>query len=141
MSRIANAAHDKKSVDLTEFLWLAATVAVPLGINPWGASAFELPKVALLRAIVLLMGLAWASRLIRSAGRARRNADCQSGILRYWPILLLAAVAAFATARSINPRLSLWGSTERHQGLVSLMTYLALFLLVAPHPAQTSTGR
>jgi xanthine/uracil permease len=42
----------------SELLWLTAAVAVPLAFNPWGGNAFELPKALLLRALVLLMGLA-----------------------------------------------------------------------------------
>ena len=40
-----------------------------LAINPWGYSGFELPKAVLLRALVLIMGLATLVQLIEGRGR------------------------------------------------------------------------
>jgi O-antigen ligase/Flp pilus assembly protein TadD len=102
---------------------------VPLAFNPWGGSGFELPKSLLLRALVLLMGLAVLVRAIEERGgsdRARRRHPLPPLL---WPALAFGLVLALATALSVNPRASLWGSYERQQGLLTLGTYLALFLL------------
>jgi O-antigen ligase len=106
--------------------WLTAAVAVPLAFNPWGCNIFELPKSLALRALVLLMGLAACVRA--AEGRERHD--------RSLPPLLWAGVAsclalALATVLSTNSRVSLWGSSERQQGLLTLGAYLALFLFVA----------
>ena len=118
---------------LLDAAWLSAAVAVPLVCNPWGHSAFELPKAALLRALVLLMGLA------ALAGTTEGRHDPQRGRVprRTHPLLCsalaLGAALALATLSSVNPRTSLWGSYERQQGLLTWIAYLALFALTATH--------
>jgi len=47
------------------------------------------------------------------------------------PVILLTLVIAATTATSVDWRLSLWGSYERSQGAVTLLTYLLLFVLAA----------
>jgi len=111
----------------SELLWLTVAVAVPLAFNPWGGNAFELPKALLLRALVLLMGLA---TLAQAFAAGRRTLQCPPAPL-FWPVLAFGLALALATLCSTNPRVSLWGSYERQQGLLTLSTYLALFLLTA----------
>ncbi len=106
--------------------WLAAAVAVPLALNPWSCNSFELPKSLLLVTIVLLMGLA---ALVRAGERADRLERPPASML--WPALALGLALALATAFSTNPRISLWGSYGRQQGLLTLGAYLALFFLTA----------
>ncbi len=119
-----------------EALWLATVLLVPLAVNPWGL-AYELPKVALLRALTLLMlaahfiALAWAPT---------------SPDLRRWlraplvrPILFLAGTLALSTLTSISPLVSLWGSYQRQQGVYLMLCFILWALLVAHHlhtPAQ-----
>jgi O-antigen ligase len=110
-----------------EGLWLVAAVAAPLALNPWGANAFELPKTLLLRALVLLMGLAALAQLVTGGGAPLRRPAAPL----LWPALALGLALALATVFSVNPRASLWGSYERQQGLLTLGAYLALFLLTA----------
>lgn len=121
------------SVYALEALWLTAAWAVPLAFNPWGHNAFELPKAVLLRALVLLMGLAalvgtGAGWEAPERGAARRRVAPWLG-----PALALGLAYALATALSVNPRVSLWGSDTRQQGLLTQGAYLALFLLTAAH--------
>jgi O-antigen ligase/Tfp pilus assembly protein PilF len=114
-----------------EALWLAAAAAIPLAFSPWTHNAFELPKAALLKALVLLMSLATLIRVID--GRKGEEQDRASPIARclLWPALAFGSVAALATALSVNPRASLWGSYDRQQGLLTLTAYLGLFLFTA----------
>ena len=118
---------------LLEALWLTAAVAIPLAFSPLGFSAFELPKVALLRALVILMGLAALVRGVETwgltPGPSRRRTP--AGLL--WPALFYGLALGLSAFLSVNPRVSFWGSYERQQGLLTLGAYLALFLL-------TSTG-
>jgi O-antigen ligase/Flp pilus assembly protein TadD len=114
-----------------EAIWLAAAVMVPLAFNPWGANAFELPKALLLRALVLLMGLAALIRFIEDRGSFSPLLALRSAKWLLWPALAFGLAQAAATALSVNPRASLWGSYERQQGLLTLGAYLALFLFTA----------
>jgi O-antigen ligase/Tfp pilus assembly protein PilF len=115
-----------------EVLWLAAAVLAPLLFNPWGANAFELPKALLLRALVLLMGLAALIRVAGEWGSSNRPAQRPARVL-FWPALALGLAFAVATAFSVHPRVSLWGSFERQQGFLTVAALLALFLLTATH--------
>jgi O-antigen ligase len=109
--------------------WLAAAIGVPLVFNPWGGSAFELPKVALLRTLVLIMGLLAFVRTIEAWSGPDRPQLRWPRTPLIWPVLALALILGAATALSVNPRTSLWGSYERQQGLLTLGTYVALFFL------------
>jgi O-antigen ligase len=114
-----------------EVSWLAAAVAVPLTFNPRGYNAFELPKSLLMQVLVLLMSLATLVRAVEEregSGHARRRRPLP---LLLWPVLAFGLALALATVLSVNPRISLWGSYERQQGLLTLGAYLALFLFTA----------
>jgi O-antigen ligase len=113
-----------------EGLWLAAAVLIPLICNPWGASAFELPKALLLRALVLLMALAALIQLIEERGDSEPSARRPAGAL-LWPSLALGLTFAAAALTSVHPLVSLWGSYERQQGILTVAALLALFLLTA----------
>lgn len=114
-----------------EALWLIAAAAIPLVFSPWTYNAFELPKTALLKALALLMGLVTLMQIID--GREGKGQERPPAIPRYrlWLALALGGVAGLATAASVNPRVSLWGSYERQQGLLTLGAYLGLFLFTA----------
>jgi hypothetical protein len=114
-----------------ETLWLVAAATIPLACSPWTHNAFELPKTAVLKALVLLMGLASLIQAIN--GRKDRERPSGAVIPRalLWPALTFGGAAALATALSVNPRVSLWGSYERQQGLLTLAAYLGLFLFTA----------
>ena len=114
-----------------EALWLAAAAMTPLAFNPWGANAFELPKSLLLRALVLLMALAALIRFIEGWGNSSHPPERRSAIRLLWPAIAFGLTQVAATAFSVNPRASLWGSYERQQGLLMLGAYLALFLFTA----------
>ena len=131
MRQATHAPPGQWSARALEPLWLAAAIVVPLAFNPWGYSAFELPKAALLRALALLMGLVALVGTIETRGSPNRSPSRRPTTPLLWPVLAFGAVLALATALSINPRSSLWGSYERQQGLLTLGAYLALFLLTA----------
>lgn len=108
--------------------WYVLILLTPLWINLWGQRPFELPKVTLMRTVVwLLAGLVLADYLLtrRSLRRALRSNPMLA------PAGLLAVVLVVTTATAVNWRLSLWGSYDRSQGALTLLTYLLLFLLAA----------
>jgi O-antigen ligase len=108
---------------LPEALWLAAAFLLPWIFNPWGASAFELPKVVLLRALVLLLGVATLIDRVR-------DHDLRQGLPLFLPALLLSLAYFLTSLTSVNPYASFWGSHERQQGLLTLLAYPLLFTLV-----------
>ncbi|MBI5033286.1 MAG: O-antigen ligase family protein [Chloroflexi bacterium] len=120
-----NAARQNRwRIDALELGWLALAIAIPLAINPWGSNAFELPKAALLKTLVLLMLLLVLFRF--STQRATRpHID--------WNILALISTFTLATIFSINPRASLWGDYARQQGLLTTLAYLGLFLICSAY--------
>jgi O-antigen ligase/tetratricopeptide (TPR) repeat protein len=108
--------------------WLLLVILIPLWVNLWGDQPFELPKVLLLRTLVwLLAGFVLVEYALsgRSLWRALQNNPLSGAI----GLLALALVVTAITA--VDWRLSLWGSYERGQGTVTLLTYLLLFLLAA----------
>jgi len=105
--------------------WILIALALPLFFNVYSSRTFEPDKVALFRSLVVAMAGAWLiGGLVGRTARPRPS-----------PLLLLAlALAAawlLATATSLSPRISLWGSYEWRQGSYTLLCYLALFGLTA----------
>lgn len=123
--------HSDWCARAVEAAWLAAAVGVPVAFNPLAGSGFELPKAALLRALVLLMGLAALVQFIDAWGERGGSPLRWPDTPLVWPALALGLALGLATGLSVNPRLSLWGSYERQQGLLTVGAYLALFLLTA----------
>ncbi|MBU0494301.1 MAG: tetratricopeptide repeat protein [Chloroflexi bacterium] len=118
--------------------WLLLAAGLPLWCAPWGRNPFELPKALLLWIAIAVMGAAWlAGCRIHDAGctapDAKHGVSSTSSIL--YPVSCL-----LATLFSVNPLLSTQGSYDRVQGTITLLCYLALFLLVMDRlrePAQT----
>jgi hypothetical protein len=107
-----------------EIIWLAAAIAVPLALNPWGCNAFELPKAALLLALAFVAGLVALVRFVRWSA-SRVEMPCALPWL-VWPAMAFGLALLLATILSVNPRLSLWGSYQRQQGLLMLLPGLAM---------------
>jgi O-antigen ligase/Tfp pilus assembly protein PilF len=118
--------------------WLLLVILAPLWVNLWGQQPFELPKAILVRTLVwLLAGLVLAEYVL--TGRSLRR-ELQANPL-VGPVGVLALVIVVTTVTAVDWRLSLWGSYERGQGAVTLLTYLLLFLLVADQLRSFSRAR
>ncbi len=125
---------------LIEAGWLAAVVAVPTVFHVYTSDRFELPKVALVRYLALLMVLAWIVGTVERwtpAGRdelgvtLRRQAARAKNVSLVLPALLLVAVTLLSSLTSIWPHGSFWGAYDRRQGACTILSYvvIALFLL------------
>ncbi len=112
-----------------EACWLAAIVLVPLAINPWGFN-YELSKVALFRALTLLMAAAHVLSLAWGPAPDRQR-WLHRPLTR--PIILIAVVLLFSVLTSISPGISLWGTTHRQQGAYLLGCFIIWALLVINH--------
>jgi hydrogenase/urease accessory protein HupE len=102
---------------------------VPLIINPWGYNAFELPKAVLLRAFVILAALAVLVCVVEGRTRNIPRLLKLPEPWLLWSVLTFGLTLILATDLSINGLISVWGTYERQQGLITLDSYLALFLL------------
>jgi O-antigen ligase len=123
----------KTRASAVELLGLLLVGSLPLVFNPWGQSAFELPKAVLLRTVVILLGwLAVLARLERSTPIPRLKPRSPMS----WVILIFGCLAIAATLLSPDLRTSLWGTLERQQGLLTVLSYLGLTTL-ATHRLRT----
>jgi tetratricopeptide (TPR) repeat protein len=110
-----------------EACWLAPVLLVPLAVNPWGFN-YELPKVALFRALTLALA---GAHILRAAWYP---APRERGWLRRPLViaaLLVAGVLVLTTVVSVSPRVSLWGSAYRQQGMYLVACLILWALLVA----------
>lgn len=115
---------------------LLVALLLPLCFNPWGYNAFELPKAALLRLMAGIGAVAVAVAFLLSAATPPRRWRRPPAWLL--ATLGMASVLILATVFSINRLVSLWGSYQRQQGLLTQSAYLALFLVAV---ASLDTGR
>ncbi len=108
--------------------WLLLVILTPLTVNLWGVHPFELPKIVLLRTLVwLLAGLTLTQLILtrRSLWQALRANPLTL------PLALLALTWTATTISAVDPRLSLWGSSERGFGLLTWLTLMLLAWLSA----------
>jgi O-antigen ligase len=104
---------------------VAAAGLLPLAFNPWGYHAFELPKAVLLQALGLL---AASAALVALAGSRQRPPWKLPLVI---PVTLFGLALLLSTLLSTDRQLSLWGSYERQQGLLTQAGVLLLFLATA----------
>ncbi len=126
--------------------WMALAIVVPLFFNVYSQRSFESDKIALMRTIALVMGLAWVIKKLETGswrlevGSWKLKANIQypisniqylvSRIPLILPTLLLAIVYILTTITSIAPRLSLWGSYHRMQGTYTTLSYIVIFFVI-----------
>jgi O-antigen ligase/Tfp pilus assembly protein PilF len=117
-----------RAAPLLEIGWLLVAVLVPLAVNLWASQPFEPTKAAVLRSLVWAMAGLW---LVDNLLRRRSLVPELRGNPVLWPVLALVSVLTLATLTAVDWRLSLWGSYERGQGLLTLLCYPLLFLIVS----------
>jgi tetratricopeptide (TPR) repeat protein len=118
-----------------EAAWLAVVVLVPVFFNLYSSRIFEPDKIAILRTLALLVAAAWLVKVL--AGGFLFKGPIPHRELAAWkeilkvPLVLpavgLALVTLIATAFSITPSVSIWGSYPRMQGAYTTLSYLVLF--------------
>lgn len=119
---------------------LMAVLTVPLLLNPYSARVFEGEKVGLLRSLAAIAAAAWLVRYLEARWTRRRPSPphqarprAQGTVLWEQPVFLAASLVGLATViagfTSIVPRVSLWGSYQRGQGILTTLSYLVLFFV------------
>jgi putative inorganic carbon (HCO3(-)) transporter len=113
--------------ELLEIGWLLVAILVPLAANMWARQPFEPTKAAILHTLVWAMAGIW---LVDSLRGYRSIHSQLEGNPLLWPALGVAVTQMVATILAVDWRLALWGSYERSQGAITLLSYLLLFLVV-----------
>jgi tetratricopeptide (TPR) repeat protein len=108
---------------LLEAGWLLALLLVPGFFDFYSGHPFEPDKAMVVR----LLALVTAAAGLVVALPAWRAWRWPRGAPLLWPVLLYLGSAAVSTSLSLDPRLSLWGSYLRGEGLATLAAYLVLF--------------
>jgi hypothetical protein len=122
---------------LIETGWLLALILVPLFFNVFSSRVFEPDKIAILRAMSIMMLFAWVVKAIELKGRPGVPAAAGLSGWRFFlsspaivAVSLLALSYALSTVVSILPYYSFWGSYERSQGLFTMLAYIVVFLML-----------
>ncbi len=105
----------------------AAVVMLPLYFSLLSPLGPETDKAVLL---IALAGIAAAAWLVGQIDRfAHPDPEVWNGLL--WAGVIFFGVYALATAFSIHPSVSLYGTIARHEGLLTHAGYLVFFVCVA----------
>lgn len=125
---------------LLEAGWLLALVVTPLFFNIYSHRVFEPDKLGILRTIATLMLAGAIALWIESLPPAsERTPLSKAAIQQAWryplarPVLFVVLATLLATVLSVAPRVSLWGSYQRLQGLYTLLSYVVIFALMVRH--------
>lgn len=123
-----------------EATWLAALIVAPLFFNVYSQRVFEPDKISLVRSLALLALVAWIVKKVDSVvskgGWRQERRETEGDNLAFWrrplvlPVLALAAAYLLSTVLSVGPRTSFWGSYQRLQGTLSMLSYMAFFFVV-----------
>lgn len=119
---------------VTEACWLAIIFLVPLFFNPLSHHAFYLNKALLLQFLVITMvGFALAEWLNNKRNTTSINWNWRRIIASplHLPVLIFGLLAIISTITSITPVISFWGSINRKAGLLTLLCWIAFFLVIS----------
>jgi len=95
-----------------------------IGIDalPFTYDQFDIVKVFIMRAAVLVAGAAWSWGMLTRGGRVR--------VTRVeWLVLALLAWITLTTVLSVHPATAVFGKYRRFEGLLSFITYMSAFFL------------
>ncbi len=111
--------------------WLAAMVLAPLFFNVYSSRVFEPDKITLVRSLALVMIGAW---IIKWLEERRRNGERSDRVTWRTPLmlptLLFVGIYVIASLLSVVPRVSIFGSYQRLQGLYSMLSYIVIFWMI-----------
>lgn len=119
------------AASVVESCWLAALLATPAFYNVYSHESFEPDKVFLLRSLTALMlaaGFVWCLENGCAAWAIADRPVWRVPLVK--PICALTLAYLLATACSVAPHLSLWGSYQRAQGMYTWGSYVTVFLAI-----------
>lgn len=113
---------------IMEACCLLAVVMLPLYFTSLTSGGYEPDKAVVLRILAAIAAAAWIGSRI-AVGNAFSRIDGRN--LLFWLGIALFIAYVVSTILSIDPRLSLWGSYGRQQGLWTRAAYLIFFVVAA----------
>jgi tetratricopeptide (TPR) repeat protein len=117
-----------------------AGLIVPLAFHTFGTVAFESTKMLLVRLLGLVLVLGWLALEAGRIGMTPGPFAWRSALPKVWngPLRLVVIgvvgvilTGALSTATSVTPMVSLLGSWDRQQGLLTTLAWLALGIAAA----------
>lgn len=116
---------------ITELAAHAALIVAPLLYDADGDRPFEPFKVVAIRSLAAVALFAWVLRGVERSSAAERARSRPHRSPIFIAACALVAVHVLASACSLSPTLSLWGTGRFLQGTYSLASYVALFAALA----------
>jgi putative inorganic carbon (HCO3(-)) transporter len=108
-----------------------AAFALPLAFLPNVVDEFILPKLLLLRVVLVALAILLLLRWFSQGAMTWRRTPLDL------PLIAFVVAAAFSTVFAINRNLAIFGSYSRWEGLLTIVSYALLFWLAV----QTLSGR
>lgn len=139
-ARAARREADRTGEARSEASWAEATcqlcgLVVPLAFHTLGTLGFEATKTLLVRLLALMLVLGWLAMEAGKIGMTPGPFAWRGVLPMVWNgplrpvvagLLGVALTAALATAASVTPLVSLLGSWDRQQGLITTLAWLVL---------------
>ena len=110
-------------------------VALPLTFLSNIFDGFVLSKLLVARLLLLALATLWLLRFARSGHVTFRRTRLDV------PLLVFIGSAILSTVLAVNRNVALFGTYSRYEGLLTLMTYVALFWLVVQTHADADDAR
>jgi tetratricopeptide (TPR) repeat protein/O-antigen ligase len=116
-----------------EFVWLLLIFAIPLYFNPFAMNSFYFVKSLILVLLVCLMLGLLAAQLILRAQSSRSGSIVQ--VIKNSPLqtaaIVFGCILIISTVFSIMPYKSLWGNLAGTVGLLTNISWILFFIIVA----------
>ncbi|MCL5292293.1 MAG: O-antigen ligase family protein [Actinobacteria bacterium] len=103
------------------FIYLAV-VLIPLAVAPFAQDQVMGAKLITMRILVSLAAFTWCLKGMAEGFRVRWS-------VVFWPALCFLVLSLISTAFSISPLTSIFGTYQRYEGFLSLLTYTTLLFL------------
>src|SRR5205823_5002865 len=100
-----------------------AAFALPLAFLPNTVDEFVLPKLLLLRVVLVVLAILLLARWLSQGAITWRRTPLDL------PLLAFLGAAALSTVFAINRNLAIFGGYDRWEGLLTIVSYALLFWL------------
>ncbi|WP_028315424.1 O-antigen ligase family protein [Desulfatibacillum aliphaticivorans] len=111
-----------------EALVLVMAMAVPLHFNVLSQHIFENHKYAMFRAGAFVLAGLWMVYMADRGKARKRSLGAPKGLMR--PVFLYTLALILSCVFSIGHTLSFWGEIFRHEGLISQLSLIGVFLVI-----------
>lgn len=119
-----------------EAAWIAALIISPLFFNKYSSRIFEPDKIALVRSLAIIIVGVWVVDSVNYLRSKPSTSVSKEKFHKFFskplviPVVFFTASIIISTTLSVAPRISLWGSYQRMQGLYTTFAYIVIFFAV-----------